>query len=122
MGTSLTELAGTRHLRFPNEGRSLRYQNHEKSGFGFVSGEMLLPHPVFVFAGRAVEDGDAVLFCPGPQAPAESACHAHQMVVVEVGIATVQSTPPDTQAAPGLAHPEESVQNHAVDAVVAAFQ
>src|SRR5271154_7093941 len=83
---------------------------------------MLFRHLVLLFAGRAVDHRDAVVFRPGPQAPAESARHAHEVVIVEILIRPEQLTPPHAQAAAGLAHSKICVQDHAVDAIVTAFE
>jgi hypothetical protein len=83
---------------------------------------MLFRHLVLVFAGRAVDDRYAVVLCPGPQTPAESAGHAHEMVIVEIVVGTVQGTPPHTQASAALAHSKVRVQNYAIDAIVTTFE
>src|ERR1700733_11509708 len=121
-GFELPEFTRARHLCFPNEGRSLRYQDQEQSGPGFVRGEMVLCYFVLLFAGRAVDHRDLVFLCPGTQTPAEAPRHAHQMVVVEIGIGTVQLAPPYAQSSASLPHPKLCVQSHAVDTVVAAFE
>src|SRR5271166_2532904 len=109
-GLEMAEFTGARHLCFPNERGSLRYQDQEQSETGFVRGEVLLRHLVLLFAGRTVDHWDLVLFCPGTQTPAEASRHAHQMVVVEIGIGTVQLAPPYTQSSASLTHSKVCVQ------------
>jgi hypothetical protein len=103
-GHELAEFTCAGHLRFPNKGRGLRNQDQEQSGFGLMSGDMLFRHFVLLFAGRAVDNRDLVLLCPGTQTPAEPPRHAYEVIIVEVGIGSVQRAPPNSQPSTSLAH------------------
>jgi hypothetical protein len=118
----LAEFAGTRHLRFPNQRRSLRHQYQEQSGLGLMSGEMFGGEIMLAFAGRTVHDRDLILFRPSPQTAAEAPRHAHQMSIVEIFIRTIQGAPPEAKAPAKLPPPEVCVQDHAIDAIVTAFK
>ena len=107
-GHQRAELAGTGPLRFPNQRRSLRYQNHEEAWLPLMSREMFGRDVMLALARRAVHEWDLILFGPGSQTAAESPRHAHQMIVVEVAIGTVQC-PPSAQASARLSHGEVRV-------------
>ena len=92
-GRQLAELAGTSHLRIPNQRRSLRHQNQEEAGFHLMSREMCGRDVMLALARRTVHHGDVILFGPSSQTTTESPCHAHQMIVVEIVVGTVQRTP-----------------------------
>src|SRR5260370_31306058 len=72
--------------------------------------------------GRTVHYGDLILLGPGSQTAAESPRHAHQMIVVQVVIGTVQRTPPRAQASARLPHREVCVQDHTIDAIITAVE
>ena len=117
----LTEFAGTGHLRLPNQCGRLGHQDKKQPGFAVVSGEMFLGYLVLALAGRTILYRNAVGLGPGPQPTAESsshgtryarsACvpHAHQMIVIQILIGTIQGTPPRAKASPGLTHSEVGV-------------
>src|SRR5947209_4495599 len=87
-----------------------------------MGSKMLCRDIVFSLAGGTVHDRDMIRLGPGPQAPAEAPRHAHEMVVVEVGIGTAQRTPPHPQPSAGLAHSKVRVQHYAIDTIVTAFE
>jgi hypothetical protein len=118
----LAEFAGTGHLRFPNQRWGLRHQYHEQSRLSLMSGEMFGGKVMLAFAGRTVHDRNLVLFRPGSQTAAETPRHAHEMIVVEILIGTVQGAPPEAKAPAKLPVPEVRVQDHTIDAIVTAFE
>ena len=77
---------------------------------------------MLVFAGRTVHDSDLILFRPSPQTAAEAPRHAHQMIVVEILIRTIQGAPPEAKARAKLPPPEVCVQDHAIDAIITTFE
>jgi hypothetical protein len=87
-----------------------------------MRGKILCRHIVFALTRRTVHHGNLLILRPGPQTTAESPRQAHQMIVVQVVVGTVQSAPPHTQSPAGLTHSKVRVQNHAINAVVTAFK
>src|SRR6516162_2710926 len=87
-----------------------------------MSGEMFGGDVMLALPGRTVHHGDLILFGPGSQTAAESPRHAHQMIVVQVVIGTVQRTPPRPQPSARLPHCEICVQDHTVDAIITALE
>jgi hypothetical protein len=101
-GHQLAELAGTGHLRIPNQRRSLRHQNQEEAGLHLMSREMCGRDVMLALAWRTVDHGDVIFFGPSSQTMTESPSHAHQVIVVQIVVGTVQRTPPRAQGSAGL--------------------
>src|SRR5882762_5803710 len=93
-----------------------------KNKLSISNGEMFGRDIMLALPGRTVHHGDLILLGPGSQTAAESPRHAHQMIVVQVVIGTVQRTPPGAQASPGLSHREICVQDHTIDAIITAVE
>ena len=87
-----------------------------------MSGEIFGCEVMLVFAGRTVHDSDLILFRPSPQTAAEAPRHAHQMIVVEILIRTIQGAPPEAKASAKLPPPEVCVEDHTIDTIVTALQ
>src|SRR6266700_7785277 len=83
---------------------------------------MLLGDFMLAFASRTVHAGDIVRLGPGTKPTAETPSHAHQVVVVQVVVGTVELTPPHAQTSPGLAHGEVGVEDHPIDAIITTVQ
>src|SRR6266699_2487068 len=83
---------------------------------------MLLGDFMFAFTTRTVHYGHVVRLGPGAQATAKTPGHAHQVVVVQVLIGTVELTPPHAKPSPGLAHREVGVEDHPIDAIITTVQ
>ena len=87
-----------------------------------MRGEMFGRDVMLTLPGRTVDHGDLIFFGPSSQTTAESPRHAHQMIVVQVVIGTVQRTPPGAQASARLPQREVCVQDHTIDAIITAFE
>src|SRR6266852_4637783 len=83
---------------------------------------MLLPDLMLAFASRTVHYRDMVGFGPGTETTTESPRHAHQMVIVQILIGTIQFPPPHAKTATGLSHGEVGIRNHPIDAIIPTFQ
>src|SRR5450759_3857559 len=118
----LTEFARTGHLRLPNQCGRFGHPDQKKSWFPLFGGEIFLCDLVLALARRTVHYRDAIGFSPGPQAPAEPSRHAHEMIVIQILIGTVQGTPPSAKASPGLTHSEVGVQHDTIHAIITVLE
>ena len=121
-GYQLAEFPGSRLLRLPHQRRCFRDQNQKQSRLHLGRRELLLGDFMLAYLWRTVHHGDLVGFGPCTETPAEAPGHAHQMGVIQVFIRTVEFTPPHAKATSCLAHTEIRIQNHAIDAIVIAFE
>jgi hypothetical protein len=87
-----------------------------------MGGEMFGGEIMLAFAGRTIHHRDLILLRPSPQTAAEAPRHAHQMIVVEILIRTIQGTPPEAKAPGKLSPPEVCVQDHTIDTIVTALK
>ena len=81
-------------LNVPHQGWRTGHQNQENSMLACMLRKMFPGDLVFFFAPRAIDHWDPVGFGPPMQPPAEAARHAHQMLVIQSFIGTIQEAPP----------------------------
>ena len=118
----LAEFTGAGRLGLPNQRRCLGDEDQKQPTLPVVRGKVLLRHLMLVLPRGAVDDRDAMGFGPGTKTTAESAGHAHQMVVVQIFIGTVQLPPPHAKASRRLPHSEICIQYYTIDTIVMALQ
>jgi hypothetical protein len=118
----VSDLARARHLHVPHRRWGTRHQDQKQTRWHLVRAQILLSDLVFVVSGRTVQNWNMVGLGPRPQPSAETACHAHQVSVIEVFIGTLQCAPPAAEAASINTFAEVRIQDDAVHAIVASFQ
>ena len=94
LALNIADLAGARFGNVPHPGRRSGHQNQEHPRLACMLRQMLLGDLVFLLARRTIDHRDPVGFGPPTQPPAETARHAHQMLVIQSFIGTVQESPP----------------------------
>src|SRR5215831_7720353 len=96
---------------------------HEKQAVRDLGvGEILFGQLVLTLSCRTVDYGNALRLGVTAHATAEPAGQTHQVGVLERLVRSRQRPPPHTEAAGIMPHREKSVENDAVDAIVAAAQ
>ena len=88
----------------PYRGPRASDQNQKQPAGDLSLGQVLLGNLVLALADRTVDDRDAVGFGVAPQATAETACHSHQVGVVQRVIRTSQRPPPQTEPTGTMPH------------------
>ena len=106
----------------PHRGPSAADQNQKQPAGDLGLGQVFLGKVVLALSDRTVDDRNAVGFGIAAHATAETACHAHQVGVVQRVIRSGQRPPPQTEPAGTMPHREISIQHDPVHAIVAAAQ
>ena len=99
-----------------------RYQHKKDANKARIRWQMLVSYFVLAFARSTVDNGYSVMLRPSPHSATESACHAHQMSIIQASIRSVQIAPPGSETSRCLAHRVIGVYDNTVHAVVVAFE
>jgi len=96
---------------------------NEKQSLGHLRlAQVLFGYIVFSIAHGALDHWNVAGLRKGAHPTTESACHPHQVGIVQTLVGAHQLTPPHAQPAGIMPHPKRSVQHDSIHAIVAATQ
>jgi hypothetical protein len=105
-------------LNLPYGRGCARDKNQKNSPAVRVGGQVFFCNEVLTLAALTVNEGYAFAFGPTVQTSAEPSGHSHEVIIVQVLIMAMKSSPPGTKASSPLAHGIIGVQHNAVHTVV----
>src|SRR5215813_6772784 len=107
---------------FPDRRRRIASDHQEQAAKGRTLGHVRLGQLVLALPRSRLDDRNPLPGAEGVQAAGECACHLSEMLVIQLRVVPVKSSPPAAHATAGLPHGVEGIEDDAIHAIVDPLQ